>query len=115
MCGVVVGVVREYIRDGGFECCRANTTETLAADQTLQLAVLTEMSTANTLQVQEIGTTTAINQFMEGLFRLDENNLPIPALAADYVLSEDGLTYTFQLREDAKWSNGEPVTAHDFV
>ena len=99
----------------GSSTSQASTTETLAADQTLQLAVLTEMSTANTLQVQEIGTTTAINQFMEGLFRLDENNLPIPALAADYVLSEDGLTYTFQLREDAKWSNGEPVTAHDFV
>ena len=93
----------------------ASTTETLAADQTLNLSVLTELSTANTLQVQEIGTTTAINQFMEGLFRLDENNLPIPALAEDYSLSEDGLTYTFKLREDAKWSNGESVTAHDFV
>ena len=30
-------------------------------------------------------------------------------------VSEDGLVYTFHLREDAKWSNGEPVTANDFV
>lgn len=94
---------------------QTSSSETLAADQTVNLSVLTELSTANTLQVQEIGSTTAINQFMEGLFRLDENNVPIPALAEEYSLSEDGLTYTFKLREDAKWSNGEPVTARDFV
>ncbi|MEM1353844.1 MAG: peptide ABC transporter substrate-binding protein [Planctomycetota bacterium] len=37
-----------------------------------------------------------------------------PGVAESYELSEDGKTYTFQLREDAKWSNGEPVTASDF-
>lgn len=49
----------------------------------------------------------------EGLTRLDENNTPIPGMAEDWEISEDGLTYTFYLR-DAKWSNGDPVTAHDF-
>jgi len=38
-----------------------------------------------------------------------------PAVAERWELSDDALTYTFHLREDAKWSNGEPVTAHDFV
>lgn len=38
-----------------------------------------------------------------------------PAVAERWSVSPDGLTYTFHLRPDAKWSNGKPVTAHDFV
>lgn len=38
-----------------------------------------------------------------------------PAVAHSWELSPDGLTYTFRLREEARWSNGAPVTAHDFV
>ncbi|RLL42798.1 peptide ABC transporter substrate-binding protein [Oceanobacillus piezotolerans] len=52
---------------------------------------------------------------MEGLYRLDENAEPVGGMATDHEVSEDGLTWTFNLREDAKWSNGDPVTAHDFV
>ncbi|WP_085993943.1 peptide ABC transporter substrate-binding protein [Oceanobacillus senegalensis] len=52
---------------------------------------------------------------MEGLYRLDENAEPVEGIAMDHEVSDDGLTWTFQLREDAKWSNGDPVTAHDFV
>ena len=52
---------------------------------------------------------------IEGLYTLDADGNAIPAIAESYDLSEDGLTYTFHLREDAKWSNGEPVTANDFV
>ncbi len=40
---------------------------------------------------------------------------PLPAAAERYDVSPDGLTYTFRLREAAQWSNGEPVTAQDFV
>src|SRR5699024_8754641 len=36
-------------------------------------------------------------------------------IATDHESSEDGLTWTFDLREDAEWENGDPVTAHDFV
>ena len=52
---------------------------------------------------------------MEGLYRLDENTQPTPGIAKDHTVSDDGLTWTFTLREDAKWSNGDPVTANDFV
>lgn len=52
---------------------------------------------------------------IEGLYTLDADGNAIPAIAESYDLSEDGLTYTFHLREDAKWSNGDPVTANDFV
>jgi oligopeptide transport system substrate-binding protein len=40
---------------------------------------------------------------------------PKPAIAESWTTSPDGLTYTFSLRKDAKWSNGDPVTANDFV
>lgn len=50
-----------------------------------------------------------------GLLRLDENTLEyIPNMAESYTISEDGLTFTFKLREDIYWSDGEPLTAHDF-
>lgn len=49
------------------------------------------------------------------LLRLDENTLEyIPNMAESYSISEDGLTFTFNLRKDMKWSDGTPLTAHDF-
>lgn len=41
------------------------------------------------------------------------SGLPVPSLATSWELSEDGLTYTFTLREDAMWSDGTPITAAD--
>lgn len=51
---------------------------------------------------------------MDGLYRLKDGEV-VPGIATEHKVSEDGLTWTFTLREDAKWSNGDPVTAHDFV
>lgn len=58
---------------------------------------------------------TPLNNLMEGLTRLDENSQPQAATAEKWDISEDGKTYTFYIREDAKWSNGDPVVAEDFV
>ncbi len=58
---------------------------------------------------------TCIAAFVEGLYMKDEDGNLVPALAESYEMSEDGLTYTFYIREDAKWSNGDDVTADDFV
>jgi oligopeptide transport system substrate-binding protein len=52
----------------------------------------------------------------EGLVTLDNENLEvIPGVAESWDISDDRLVYTFHLRDDAQWSNGDPVTAHDFV
>lgn len=56
-----------------------------------------------------------LNNLMEGLTRLDEDSVVGPGVAEEWEVSDDGLTYTFYLREDANWSNGDPVTAEDFV
>lgn len=56
---------------------------------------------------------TVLNNVQEGLFRLDEKQEPTPGVAESVDVSEDGLTYTFKLR-DSKWSDGSDVTAKDF-
>lgn len=55
-----------------------------------------------------------IADLVEGLFRCDASGASIPGMAETYDISEDGMTWTFHLR-DANWSNGDPVTADDFV
>lgn len=51
----------------------------------------------------------------EGLVSEDPDLKIVPAVAERWAISPDGLVYTFHLRASAKWSNGNPVTAHDFV
>lgn len=55
-----------------------------------------------------------IDNAFEGLMRLDDKEKAIPGVAEKMEVSDDGLVYTFTLRQDAKWSDGEPVTAKDF-
>lgn len=56
------------------------------------------------------------NAMYEGLVRWDNDTFAIrPGVAWTWDISDDRLTYTFHLRDDARWSNGDPVTAHDFV
>lgn len=57
---------------------------------------------------------TAMHACIDGLMGLDKDGNVTNALAEKYEVSDDGLTHTFTLR-DAKWSNGDPVTANDFV
>lgn len=56
----------------------------------------------------------ALNNLMEGLTRLNDEHLPKEATAEKWDVSEDGKTYTFYIRESAKWSNGDDLTAGDF-
>ncbi len=56
-----------------------------------------------------------ISNLFEGLTTTDPKDLsPRPGMAASWTISRDGLVYTFKLR-DARWTDGKPVTAHDFV
>ncbi|QQP69475.1 peptide ABC transporter substrate-binding protein [Carnobacterium sp. CS13] len=87
-----------------------------ADDQTLTVSVPASLTTIDTIQTTDKNTFTVVQHLFEGLYRLDDNSKPVPGLAAEEAeISEDGKTYTFTLKEDAKWSNGEPITAHDFV
>jgi oligopeptide transport system substrate-binding protein len=57
-----------------------------------------------------------LSALLEGLVAEDPVDLhPVPGVAERWEISADGLTYTFFLRTTARWSNGDPVTAQDFV
>jgi oligopeptide transport system substrate-binding protein len=71
-----------------------------------------------TLDPQKTSTTVESNilrNLFEGLTVQDPKGNVAPGVAESWNASEDGVTYTFKLRQDAKWSNGDPVTAQDFV
>lgn len=55
-----------------------------------------------------------LDHIFEGLMKINSNMQVVPGMAKEYKISEDNLTYTFTLRDDVYWSNGDPVTAHDF-
>ena len=87
-----------------------------SGDQVVHYTAPTELSTMDTALITDINSSNYLGHVIEGLLRIDEEGNPVPAIAADEgVISEDGLTYTYKLREDAVWSNGDPVTANDFV
>src|SRR5664280_1321387 len=73
----------------------------------------TEPATIDPALSQGIPETNIILQTFDGLTRIDNKNMPQPAIAASWKISADLKTYTFTLR-DASWTNGTPVTAYDF-
>lgn len=88
----------------------------LAKDQSFKIAVQAEVPSIDpSLQTDVIGYGVVKNTG-EGLYRLDKEGVPTLAGAEETpTISEDGKTYVFKLRQDAKWSNGNPVTAEDYV
>ncbi|MFD1957895.1 peptide ABC transporter substrate-binding protein [Paenibacillus thailandensis] len=72
-----------------------------------------EPPTLDPALVQDNVSSTVVNGLFEGLTRKDAQGNTIPGVAEKWEVSEDGLTYTFHLR-DSKWSNGDAVTAGDF-
>ena len=81
---------------------------------TLNIMLETEVQSLDP-QVATDGTSfEVIADYTDGLMQMDADGAAVPAIAETYDISEDGKTYTFHLR-DAKWSNGEAVTAADFV
>ncbi|MDH3945935.1 MAG: ABC transporter substrate-binding protein, partial [Chromatiales bacterium] len=56
-----------------------------------------------------------VRDLFEGLTSHDPDGKVVPGVAESWQVSDDGLVYTFTLRQDARWSNGDPLTAADFV
>jgi peptide/nickel transport system substrate-binding protein len=63
--------------------------------------------------IQGDGTVWALSQMAEGLLHFDESMNVVPWLARDWTISEDGLTYTFELEEGVRFHNGREMTADD--
>jgi oligopeptide transport system substrate-binding protein len=76
----------------------------------------TEVQTLDPATVTGVPEGRVIRALFEGLVVKHPRTLePLPGMAESWEISEDGLTYTFHLREGARWSNGDPVTAEDFT
>ncbi len=84
------------------------------APQFLRLNINSEPPTLDPGLAEDSTSGTLIRQMFEGLTRIGEDENPHPAAAEKIDVSDDLKTYTFTIRENAKWSNGEPVTAYDF-
>ena len=91
------------------------TGEKLAENQELTYRLLDQFPTLDPQLNEETAGFHVIRDIFEGLISQDENGNLIPGVALTWTPSNENKTWTFKLREDAKWSNGDPVTAHDFV
>ena len=83
--------------------------------QVLNVGLDNEVNTLDPAISNDLGSGRVINDLYEGLVTYNQANKVIPGVAKSWSVSDNGLVYTFHLRKDAKWSNGQPVTAGDFV
>ena len=86
----------------------------LMAD-TLKLAIMGEPASLDPQQISGTWENDVVGDLFEGLVTEAADGERIPGAAESWQISDDGKTYTFTLRQDGKWSDGEPVTAEDFV
>lgn len=86
-----------------------------AKEQVLRINLSAEPPTFDPAQAQDSQANTVLKLMYEGLTRMNDNGEQVPGVASEWEVSPDGLQYVFKLRQDAKWSNGDPVTANDFV
>lgn len=87
----------------------------ITASQKIEISSPAPLSTLDTTQTMDKDTFTIVQHLFEGLYRFDDESTPVPGLAEKVDISEDGLTYKFTLKDGIKWSNGEPITAQDFL
>ena len=91
------------------------TGEKLADDQTFTYRLLDQFPTLDPQLNQETDGFHVIRDLFEGLLNQDAKGNLVPGVATGYAATDGNTTYTFTLRENARWSNGDPVTARDFV
>lgn len=85
-----------------------------AAQSTLRIGVETEPEVFDPGRARSLASTTTLRMVYEGLLTKGADGSLVPGVAERWEVSADGLVYTFHLRK-CRWSDGSPVTAHDFV
>jgi oligopeptide transport system substrate-binding protein len=100
----------ELIMDGG-----RPDPSVLAAEQVLRRDNGEEPQTLDPHLAEGVPSAHVLRDLFEGLTAEDPDGTLIPGAAARWNISRDGKTYTFYLRRDARWSNGDPLLAEDFV
>ena len=101
----------------GLAACGGNSTSTSTSgnQQSLTITTFGELTTLDSADYDDVPSSDMLGQIFEGLYRVaKDNKVELGMAAEEPTVSADGLVYTFKLR-DAKWSDGTPVTAGDFV
>jgi oligopeptide transport system substrate-binding protein len=91
------------------------TGETLAEDQTFTYSLLDEFTSADPQIVEDVSGSAFARDLFEGLMNQDADGNLTPGVATGFTTNDAKDVYTFTLRDNAMWSDGNPVTAHDFV
>ncbi|MGO2082539.1 peptide ABC transporter substrate-binding protein [Vagococcus sp.] len=97
------------------EATSVGTKEKGKTEQKITISSPTPISTIDTTQTTDKNTFTMVQHLFEGLVRFDKDTQVVPGIAESYDVSPDGLTYTFKIRPEAKWSDGRPITSKDFA
>jgi len=100
--------------------CTSNTppppAEVLATDQTLSFPIAQDVADLDPAQMSSPTDVDIFRNVFSGLYKFDAALHEVPDIATGPAdLSADGLTYTFHLRHGATFSNGDPITADDFI
>ena len=97
-------------------CSQPSNVETALDTQVLHFGLGAEPQHLDPHLATSVAAHNVLTALLEGLVSEDPKTLqPIPGVAKSWNISKDGTVYTFQLREDARWSNGDKVTAQDFI
>lgn len=80
----------------------------------LNINLTAEVPDLNSVTTTDSVSFNVLTNLMEGFYRLDQDQKPVPAMAEGAEISSDGLTYEFTMRDGVQWSNGDPVTSQDF-
>ena len=91
------------------------TGEPLASEQTFSYSIIDDFPSIDPQLVEDVEGSSVARDLFEGLMVENAAGEAVPGVAESFEVSEDGMTYTFTLRENAVWSNGDPVVAGDFV
>src|SRR4051812_12704217 len=86
-----------------------------SAQQTVAIGNGTEPETLDPHKATDVSSAEIIFQLFEGLVSYGPDAAIVPGVAERWERSADGLSYVFHLRDNARWSDGTPVTAEDFV
>lgn len=97
-----------------FYGCKKAATVVKTPEQTITYNVGSEPKTIDVSLNNASDANKVVSACFEGLTVIDPTNMVVPGVAKSWDISTDGLTYTFHLRDNAKWSDGKKVTADDF-
>lgn len=100
-------------KDGASPAPAATAQDQAPSGGSITMNLAAEPKNLNSILCTDSGSGTVLLHTIEGLTRLDKDGNPAPAMAESWTVSDNGMKYTFKLR-DAKWSDGTAVTADDF-